>query len=350
MNRNDDTLVILTPGFAESEADINCLPMQQSLVRTIKQHHPSLKIVVLSFQYPYFKNEYNWHGINVIPFAGRNKGGFARLLLRRQVLQVLEKINRSGQIIGLLSFWYNECAWVGNKFAGRHGLKHYCWLLGQDAREGNKHVKHIKPEGGELIALSDFIQDEFERNYGIRPLHMIPPGVETIPLNTDRNKRDINILGAGSLIPLKQYNVFIEVIAGLKEQRPDIRAFIAGDGPEREKLQALISTYGLTGNIVLTGELPHDELLRVMQQTTIFIHPSSYEGFGMVCLEALQAGAQVISFCRPMKQSVDQWHIVAGKDEMIQKAKELLTKEEYRQVVPFTIDDTVKKMMALYNK
>jgi len=36
MNKVEKTLVILTPGFAENEADTTCLPMQQTLVVSIK--------------------------------------------------------------------------------------------------------------------------------------------------------------------------------------------------------------------------------------------------------------------------------------------------------------------------
>ena len=54
-----------------------------------------------------------------------------------------------------------------------------------------------------------------------------------------------------------------------------------------------------------------------MQRTKIFLHTSSYEGFSGACLEALYAGAHVISFCEPMKQKIDHWHIVKDEKEML---------------------------------
>jgi hypothetical protein len=44
----------------------------------------------------------------------------------------------------------------------------------------------------------------------------------------------------------------------------------------------------------------------------------------MVCLEALAAGAAVVSFTRPMKQPIRKWFHVKDKTEMIGKLKELL--------------------------
>ena len=113
MNSENNTLVILTPGFPETEADTVCLPMQQSFVRSLKENYPQLKIIILSFQYPYFKKTYNWFDIPVISFGGKNKGGLARLLLRRKLNAALKEINSTNKIVGILSFWYGECAAVG---------------------------------------------------------------------------------------------------------------------------------------------------------------------------------------------------------------------------------------------
>ncbi len=350
MNRDSKTLVILTPGFAASETDTACLPMQQNFVRTLKENHPAIDIIVLSFQYPFERKEYSWFAVPVISFGGKNRGGFARLLLRRKILTKLKELHRKKKITGILSFWYNECAWIGKEFAAKNDIKHYCWLLGQDARAGNRYIKYVKLKAGELIALSDFLQDEFERNYGTRPQYMIPPGVTTTHLNAPAKEKDVDIIAAGSLIPLKQYDVFIEVIEAVKKEIPGVKAVLVGNGPQKERLQSLIIKKQLTQNITLTGELPHAEVLQWMQRGRIFLHPSSYEGFGVVCLEALQAGCHVISFCRPMKQNIEHWYIVNSKEAMKQKTLEVLQEKHtvHTPSIPFLITDTVKAVADLF--
>ncbi len=352
MHNEKKTLVILTPGFPSSEADSTCLPMQQSFLRALKENDQGLHIIVLSFQYPYVKQVYIWFGITVMSFNGRNKGGIARLLLRRKLNTALTKINQSNKIAGIISFWYNECAWVGKKFAGKNNLKHYCWILGQDARQTNKYPKSLNLPTDELIALSDFLQHELKKNHGIKPAFVIPPGIESKQFNSTIPAKDIDLLAAGSLIPLKQFEIFIEVVAEIKNQFPGIKAAIIGDGPEKNKLKALIEKYELQSNITLTGELQYPEVLQWMQRTKVFLHPSSYEGFSGVCQEALAGGAHVISFCKPMKEDIKHWHIVSSKEEMGQTTITLLEDSSlpYNKVLFCTMDDVAKKMLALFFK
>ena len=344
-----DTLLILTPGFAASEADTNCLPMQQGLVRVLKENYPDLNIVVLAFQYPYFKRTYNWYNATVISFNGKNKGGVSRIIRAREITAVLKKIHRTNKIIGLLSFWLGECAAVGKQFATDNGLRHYCWLLGQDAREGNKYVRYIKPEAAELIALSDSLQAEFEQHYGIRPVHVIPSGIDVKQLPAATESKTIDILGAGSLIPLKQFDLFVEVVASIKKRLPGVKAVLAGDGPEKEKLIALIKQHDLTDNLTLTGEIPHRDLLTLMARSKLLLHPSSYEGFSGVCQEALAMGMQVISFCRAMKEDIEQWHIVRDQKEMQERTLEVfVNNKEHNSVILYSTDVIAEIFIDLF--
>lgn len=340
--------VILTPGFPASGTDSVCLPMQQSFVKTILQSHPQLQVIVLSFQYPYHERSYKWFGATVISFNGRNKGGLPRLLLRKKINAALQKIHGEKQIVGLLSFWLNECAAAGKRFGIERNIPHYCWLLGQDARKGNKYVSRLEVRADELIALSDFLQEEFERNYGIRPFAVIPPGREVNQAET--GIRNIDILGVGSLIPLKQFEIFVAIVAGLKKIFPSIKAELIGAGPDRGKLESLITEYGLKENLSLNGEIRHEEVLQKMTRAKIFLHPSSYEGFSGVCAEALSLGAHVISFCRAMNSEIDQWHIVNTKDEMQRKAMELLSRNlEHRSSFPYKMEESVSQMLDLFS-
>ncbi|QEC56653.1 glycosyltransferase [Flavisolibacter ginsenosidimutans] len=349
MMKTDGTLIVLTPGFAASEEDSTCLPMQQSLLRTLGENYPQLKIVVLSFQYPYCAKKYNWHKATVYSFNGQNKGGFQRLWLRRKIFATLKRLHRTEKIIGLFSFWYGECAAVGNLFGKRNDIRHCCWLLGQDARKGNSYPqRHFLPPDN-LIALSHFIQTEFEKNYGWKPAHVIPPAVNPQHMAQTADEKDIDLVAAGSLIPLKQYDVFIRAVAEIKKEKPGVKALLIGDGPEKEKLQHLILHYSLFDNIELTGELPHEDVIKIMQRSKVFLHPSSYEGFGVVCLEALYAGAQVVSFVQPMKTMIDGWHVVKTNKEMAQLAKKLLNDNAacYKSRLPFSMNDLAQKLMSI---
>lgn len=344
------TLVILSPGFPENEADSTCIPPQQVFVRNLKLQYPDLNIVVLAFEYPFHSCTYQWNNVSVIAFGGANKGGLPRLNNWRRVRLEVKRLNKTYPLIGLLSFWMGDCAFVADRFARKHNLKHFCWILGQDAKPGNKYFRWMKPTAESLIALSDFIATEVKNNYSVTPAHTIPVGVDPKLFGEPSRKRDIDILGAGSLIPLKLYSLLINMIAALHIYFPDIRAVICGDGPERHLLSELIKDYQLEKNIQLTGELPHTAVLALMQRTKVFAHPSSYEGLGMVCLEALYAGAQVTSFVRPMDQPIKNWHFAKTPDDMVNILKRLLDDPfcNNGKVTPYIIADTCSRIMSLF--
>jgi len=342
-------LVILTPGFPKDENDTTCLPFHQAFICSLKENFPHLTILIFAFQYPYRIDQYNWKGITVFSFNGKNKGGIARLLLRKKILNKLEQIYTPPDNYVLLSLWYGECAWIGKQFAAGKNLKHFCWLQGQDAKKENKYPSKVKLNQEEIIALSDFLQEKFEINHGIRPLHVIPPGIYFPQQRGNNISKTIDIAGAGSLIPLKQYEIFIEAIAFLKKSYPEIKAELIGKGTEKKKLACMIRQLKLEKNILLTGELPHAETMQKMKQSRIFLHPSNYEGFSLVCLEALSTGARVISFHKPMKTEIRNWHTVSTASEMINLALTLLNKpmEITDEANPYKIGTTVSSIITL---
>lgn len=345
-----ETLVILSPGFPVNEGDSTCLPPQQVFVRGLKQSYPNLNIIVLSLEYPFAKAQYKWFGIDVMAFGGRSRGGLLRLLNWIKVWQALKKMNKQHHVIGLLSFWFDECAFIGHFFAKRYSLKHLSWILGQDAKPGNRYFKWIKPKAEELIALSDFVRKEVYKNYGIMPQHTITTGVNVKLFGHVEPRRDIDILGAGSLIALKQYDVFIEAVKAISRYMPDVRAVICGKGPEKNKLINLIKQHGLERNILLRYEIPHAEVLGLMQRSKVFLHPSAYEGFGAVLLEALYAGAHVVSFVKPMDEPIEHHHVVGNNAEMYSKLFELLLEKNLddSSVLAYPIQQVAANIMQLF--
>jgi len=351
MMPKNKTLIILIPGFPENEHDNTCLPFQQTLVKHLKLSDPELNIKLLAFQYPFFEAVYNWHAVEVHAFNGRNRGGFRRLLLWRNVWRRLKKIFREEQVLGILSFWMGETALIAKYAAKKYGVRSFTWLMGQDARKHNRYVSITRPLPESLIALSDFLADEYHKNYEVRPAITIPPGIDMALFPAVSAERKIDMLGVGSLIPLKQFDQIIKLVAEIAELHPGLRVVICGEGPERGKLQQLIEDFHLTGQIELRGELDHRDILEMMAESSILVHPSAYEGFGVVILEALYAGAHVVSFCKPMHIPFDHHHLVKTQEEMKEKLIELLDNKRLNQdrVLIYPIDETCNKILSLYN-
>src|SRR5260221_6061653 len=72
------------------------------------------------------------------------------------------------------------------------------------------------------------------------------------------------------------------------------RLWIAGDGDDRLRLEALGGELGLADAIVFAGRVSDAELDRLYRRCRFFVMPSLHEGFGLVFLEAMRAGKACI--------------------------------------------------------
>jgi glycosyltransferase involved in cell wall biosynthesis len=349
MKTKPSALVVFIPGFPKNEDDSVCLPAQQSFIKNLRELYPLLKIIILSFQYPFEASEYKWKRVSVISFGGKNKGGLARLLLWNRVRRRFRSIQQEYGVRGILSFWLGECALVAKSLATKYRLPHYCWIMGQDSKADNKFVRRIDSQPGELIAISEFIAKEMKKNHGIAPSHIIPLGVDAAIYKSETLVRNVDLLGAGSLIALKQFEVFIRIVKKLSDENKNLRAVICGNGPEKDRLNRMIKDFGLSSNIQLLGERSHGEVVELMKRSRILLHPSSFEGFSGVCLEALGAGAHVVSLTRPMDSDHPHWYIARDEDDMVNITRELLnTGITHEVIIPYKMPDTVKAVMSLF--
>ena len=63
---------------------------------------------------------------------------------------------------------------------------------------------------------------------------------------------------------------------------------------ERRLLERMVEAAGCEGDVVITGFVSDDDLVRLYQTTELVLFPSKYEGFGLPVLEARRCGARVI--------------------------------------------------------
>lgn len=351
MNKNSKALVILTPAFPGNESEDTWVVSQQLFVKAVKKNFPKLDVIVLSFFYPSHELPYSWNDISVTPFNGMKKRKLRRLILWQQIWKKLNFIRKEQTIIGLFSFWCGECALIGRYFGKWHRLRHFCWICGQDAKEENKWVRFIRPSADELVAMSPFLANEFFKNHRVRPYHIIPNAIdpEMFPSALPPEK-DIDILGAGSFEIPKQYHVFTEVIASLQQIFPAIKSYHVGMGPQKENVEALIKHLQVEDNLSLLGVKSHAEVLKLMQRSKIFLHPSLYEGLSTVCLEALYAGAHVISFCYPLDVPVQHWHVVENVEQITGMIEKILKnyRTDNQPVLLYSMDESAKAVMKLF--
>jgi glycosyltransferase involved in cell wall biosynthesis len=346
-------LVILTPGFPKDEADSTCLPFIQQFVLAYSKLYSPQSLVVISFQYPFQSHTYFWNSIAVISIGGKNKGKLYRRITWQKVNEQLKQLKNNHPILGLLSFFHDECALVGSKFAHRNKLKHYSWLQGQDAKKENKYVSKIQAKAESIIANSIFLQAEFYRNHNVKPKYVIDNGVnEAVFPTLNSGKRNIDVFGAGSLIPLKNYRLFIEVIGEIKKQFPFLNTVIAGQGEEFNGLNARIKELGLENTISLLGLKSHSEVLALMNDSKVFLHTSHYEGSGSVLSEALYSGCQVVSTVNSSNINFEEFNLILEKEKIIERISAILSQTTitHERVLFNSLENSAQQLAALFNQ
>ncbi|WP_066067287.1 glycosyltransferase family 1 protein [Neobacillus soli] len=92
----------------------------------------------------------------------------------------------------------------------------------------------------------------------------------------------------GRFDAVKNHSFFLEAFYHFKNKHPKAAAVLAGDGPERDKIQDLIQSYQLQDSVKLLGI--RSDIPEVLSMMDIFLFPSKYEGLGNVVIEAQAAG------------------------------------------------------------
>jgi len=289
---------MLAPGFPADESESTWVPALQCFVKALARRNPHVALHVISFQYPYQRRSYGWNGVTVHALAGKNRRFPLRCATWLKAAWMITGLRRSHAIVVLHSHWLAECTYVASWAARLIGAPHIATIHGQDALAANPYLRHLRFDRMTVTCLSENAANAFFQATGRKVDGVIPIGVDTArpDSGTARFHRNIDVLGVGSLTPVKDFRSFLEIVSQVRAAHPRLRAVIIGEGPEVGRLQEYITALGLDDSVRLAGRLPRDQVLESMRAAKILLHTAQYEGQGYVFLEALSAGMRVV--CR----------------------------------------------------
>lgn len=209
----------------------------------------------------------------------------------------------------------------------RHGIPYIVYVNGGDLLRERKKTSNsvLKREtarrilGGAsgIAATSKWVADlagEVMEQVGVEKM----PPVGAFDLGTDpetfRPDRDAGklratwnvgnaplILTVARLVPHKGQDMGVRALAALRNEFPDVRYVLVGEGHDEPRLRTLASELGVSERVIFAGALSDDELPEAYATSTVYLGASrldneiNVEGFGISFLEASASGLPVVA-------------------------------------------------------
>jgi glycosyltransferase involved in cell wall biosynthesis len=190
-----------------------------------------------------------------------------------------------------------------------------------------------------IIPVSDRVRRDL-LSMGVKSERMVvvPNGVDLEKIDSvEAGELTYDVVYAGRLSAHKRVDLLIEAVSLAREEIPDIRCSIIGDGPEMENLRKLAKELKSEENVDFLGFLETDEdLIAGMKSSRIFVLPSMREGFGMSALETNACGLPVVMVRSEMNAALDLMEdglnglvVDPTPEEVAEAILELLKDERY---------------------
>lgn len=167
----------------------------------------------------------------------------------------------------------------------------------------------------------------------------------------------------------KDIPTLIKAVKEVTKKYPSIKAYIIGEKMDGYPLlKQMTQKLHINNNVIFTGKLSHEELLRLLCKADLFVMTSYQEGFPTVACEASVAGIPVIVSNRPAMNEVftDETAIIVkprnpselanaiiyaleNKEEALKKARkaQMIIKREYSTYVR---KEKMRRFMRLFIK
>ena len=139
---------------------------------------------------------------------------------------------------------------------------------------------------------SAYLREAIVRTYRIKP--------ERAVVNYNAAEKEVEtvfpaapmphqIIATARLVEWKGLEGIVRAVALLKKEYPDVRAIIAGDGPEEQRLKALAEELKIADHISFPGRVSRAETWYLRKNSEVYVLNSTYEGLPHTVLTSFAA-------------------------------------------------------------
>lgn len=161
------------------------------------------------------------------------------------------------------------------------------------------------------IAVSQAVRDDLlEQGYPPSRVLVIPNGIDSQAFDSSNcserlllrrqlgvNEGDVLVGVVARLSPQKDLQTFIEAFAAARRSCKNLRAFVAGTGPQEDLLRKLAVTHELEADLQFLGF--RRDVPQLLRASDVFCLTSRWEGLPLSVLEAMASGRPVVATAVP---------------------------------------------------
>ena len=190
------------------------------------------------------------------------------------------------------------------------------------------------------------------RSIGVaaRNVSVIPNGIDLKKIaGVHPSIENCDVIFVGRLIREKNADVLLEAVKDVKNEFPDIKCHIIGDGPEKERLVKLTYELGLLDNVKFLGFREYNDVISRLKSAKILVLPSAREGFGIVVIEAFACGMPVVTINSDLNAASllvsanTGFRVDLDAHEISNAVRKLITDESLRQRMSLSAFDVASE-------
>ncbi len=161
-----------------------------------------------------------------------------------------------------------------------------------------KQAMQLYPKANKIIVTSNETKNLITQKFKInkQKIQIVEPGIEKLKKIKFKKDKNINLLSVGSIIERKNYQYLIKELRFIDNVKLKIVGDTTRENKYYNKLQNIISNYGLEEKISFYSNISTKLLSELYSQCDFYISVSRYEGFGMSLANALQQNKKIITF------------------------------------------------------
>lgn len=158
-------------------------------------------------------------------------------------------------------------------------------------------TKYALTRADGVVCLNQNYADELKERYNCNaPISVISNGINTEKFKPSEKRITDPIIGMASrMIPGKDHTTLLQAIQIARQQIPNIKLKIAGDGETYVSVKSQIKTLSLDSSVELMGLLSEDEMVQFYNSIALSVLATKSETLSTTILQSMSCGLPVIT-------------------------------------------------------